>query len=534
LFGIFSVFRFAASLILGLVIFFGLAGYLLISNFRDNFLNTEFYTDNLAENDVYERFYDEVLLDPEFEDTTDNLLGDIDVSQEDIVGIVREIITADYLQSQVEGAVKGSIDYLKRETDTPEVFIDLGPPLERVKPEVFKYIDRRIDGLEDVPVTTIEELQEELQSLYRTLEMGKIPTQVPSIEDPKALVSRYVDQSIAKLEVVPARTTEDFQEGLENLYRELASGQIPTRIPSIEAIPVSVRTATYDLVFQVIRTDPSIPKEAIKGLEEQEEAIKAQLVKGDVKGALETASRPLTGPVVERYVDDAYDRAFQTLKDDQTFPQKALEGLDKQSDTIKEYLGAGKIKEALKVGARGLTGPLIDETLEEVKTELDEQDRLDLVAVAAEQNGQTKEEFLDDLEPLRDIIGRTEGGRWLALLMLVGGAVLMAFIHLPRLSSALRWPGLTLFLSGLVFLVLGLVLKAQLPDRLDDLLSQGVSGVSPIPPTMIDLISDVLTAMSSEVAGGFIAPSTTVLAIGLAMFVGSYFIRLLHIPFLSR
>ena len=532
---VFTIFRSVASLILGLVIFFGLLVFLVERNVRDNFLTAEFYTESLSENDAYNRIYDEVLLDPEFEDTTDDLLGDIDISQEDIAGVARDIIPPDYLQDQVEGAVRGVIDYLNKETDTPKVFIDLGPPLEGAKPALFRYIDGRIDELEEVPVDTLEELEEELEDLYRVLETGDVPTRVPSIANRQVLVDNYVDQTIAKLDEVPVSTGREFRQEVEDIYQELAAGELPTRIPSIEAIPVSDRLIAYDQALQFLDDQSLIPEETIKGLKDREEDIKRELSKekGAVKGALKVASPKLTEPVMNKFVDDAYDLAYQALVDE-GFPQKALDGLDERQDAIKEHLGEGEIKESLKLGARGLAGPLIDEALEELRKELDEQDRLDLVSIAAEQNNQTEEDFLDDLDIVRSSIEQGKIGSWLAILMMVGGAVLMALVHLPHLGSGLRWPGLTLCLSGSVFLIIGLVLKSQLPGQFDDLLNQGTSPASLIPPTMIDIIGDVLGSLATDVAGGLIAPSIVMMVIGVVLLVGSFFIRLLHIPFLSR
>ena len=525
---LFIILRPLATLVLGLVVFFGFLGFLLANNLRGNFLSTEFYTDNLSENNVYQRIYNEVLLDSEFEDTTSELLGGIDVPTGDIAKLAREIITPQYLQEQVEGAVSGAIEYLNSDVKSPDVFIDLGPPLERAKPELFRYIDRRIDELKDVPVTTIYELESELEILFRSLEMGVIPTRVPSIQDPEALVENYVDQSIANLEEDPVNTIDDFKRALAKVYRQLANGEIPTRIPSIDAIDISIREAAYDRVIQAVRDDPNIPDEAQKGLEEQEQEIKDQLRAGSIKGALEVASPNLTKPAIEAFVDDAYDRAYQTLKDE-SFPEDALRGLDEQQDAIKANLGAGEVKEALKLGARALAGPLIDEALEELRKDLDDQDRLDLVAKAAEQKDQTRDEFLDDLNVGREVIKRVGLGGLVAILIMVVGLVLMALVHLPHLSSGLRWPGLTLFLSGLVILIIGLVTKSRL---LDSPLNR--EDVSPIPPSMVDIINDVSNSMVADVASGVITVSIVLLVIGFVMLLGSFLIRLLHIPFLSR
>ena len=524
----FLIFRSVASFILGLVIFFGFLGFLLSDSFRGNFLTAQFYTDGLSENNVYERIYDEVLLDSEFEETTSDLLGDIDIPQEDIAGVARDIITPEYLQEQVEASIGNAIDYLNKDSDVPELYIELGPPLERTKPALFKYIDQRIDDMEDVPVTTMEELQAELERLYRTLETGDIPTKVPFIEDTDLLVQSYVDDTIEELEEVSINTNRELRQEVQNLYLELSKGQLPTRIPSIESSPVNVRLSTYDQVFQALQEEQALPEETFALLETLEGDIKRQLTEGSVKGALEVASPPLTKPVVDPYVDDAYDRVFKELSEDEDFPRSALEGLDEQSEAIKEHLGDGEIKEALKLGARGLAGPLIDEAIQQLREDLDPLDRLDLVAKAAEQNDRTVQEFLDDLDTGRDVID-VAADRWIALLIIILAVVFMATVHFPHLSSALRWPGITFLLSGVVYLVLGMLAKSQL---LEDPLDK--ANADPIPPSLVDIINDVSGSMSAEVAGGIRTVAITIMVIGAAMIVVSFFIGLLRIPFLSR
>ena len=104
----FLIFRSITSFIFGIVIFLGFFAFLMMTTFRDNFLTAEFYTESLAENNVYNRIYDEVLPDEDFADTTSELLGDIkDVPQSDIKQVTREIIPPEYLQDEVEGAIIG-------------------------------------------------------------------------------------------------------------------------------------------------------------------------------------------------------------------------------------------------------------------------------------------------------------------------------------------------------------------------------------------------------------------------------------------
>ena len=533
----FFVFRSLASLILGLVIFIFFAGYLLIDNVRDKFLSAEFYTENLTENDVYERIYDEVLLDPEFKDKTEELVGKIDVAPDDIADVTRDVISPEYLRAQVEAAIEATINYLNKDAETLDLFIDLGPPLERIKaPDgaVFSYIDRRIDELEVSEVESVEELEEDLEDLLRTLEDGKIPTRIPSVE---ALVVNYVDETIAGLQTVPVSSEEDLKREVEGIYEELADGRLPTSIPSIEAIPVDERLEAYDRALETVRRQGLVPGKVLEKLETLRPQIEGRLKEADVVGALKVASPALTEPAVEDFMDDVYDRAKRTLEEE-NFPEAALRGLDARSTEIKVHLRAGDIKEALKVGARGVTGPLIDEAMAELRErdELDTQDRLDLVAIAAKQNNMTREEFLEDVDPLRDAIDLfiIRWGSWAALLIITLASVLMAVVHLPGLGSSMRWPGLTLFLTGLVFLIAGIFVKSQLEGSFEDLLDRGVSGVSPIPDSMLDIISDVLTSMAGDLASGIFAPSIAMIVIGLVLLGGSIVIRLTRVPVVSR
>ena len=527
-----SIIRPIASVILALVVFFGLLIFVLINTVRGNLLDPGFYKDNLAKNDVYERFYTEVLLDPEFDDEAENLLGDFDVSREDIVTVAREILPPAYLQDQVETGLDGVTDYLNGDSRDPNLFIDLGPPLDHIEPALFRYIDRRIDALDEIPVNTFEELEQEVETLFRTVEDGKIPASVPSIQNPEVLANRYVDTQVAQLEEAPVSTVEEFETELNEIYTTLLRGEIPSRVPSVESIPGDDRNEAFDNALKTLREEETIPREAIQGLEEREEQIKERLAEADVQGALQVATSPLIELVTGLFIDDVYDRAVESLRRDGSIPQEALDGLDQRKDAIKEHLGDGDFKEALKLGARGLGKPLMDTAIRDIAAGLDREKRLDIIAEAARENGQNRQEFLDSLQPTRDAIDRGGLGIVVAIVIVIAGLILMAVVQIPRMASALRWPGLTVFLSGLGLLTIGLVAKAQLPGRFDNLLDKSNAG--DIPPSLIQIITDVLDSMAQEIASGFVTPAITITIIGLALLAASFFVRRLPIPGLAR
>ena len=408
------------TLILGIVLLLGCLGFALVDGVGDNFLSSDFYLDNLAENDVYDRIYDEVLPDPEFADTTQDLMGGVQVPRRDVVGVAREIIPPDYLQDQVEGAVSATIDYVNKDTHDLRPFIDLGPPLERVRPALLGYIDRHIDGLPEVRVNSVDELEQKLESLYRLLAHGQI---------------------------------EDM-----------------TQVPAV-APPLSPRGA---------------------------------------------------------YVD-AHRGAVQDLDADTSFPRRSLAMLEERSAEVELYLSYGRTVDAVKASVRGLTAPLMDDAIDEMKKDLDYRSRLDLVQKAAEQNGVTRDELLDRFDVAREVIARGWVAKWLALVVMAAAGLAMAAVQLPRMASALRFPGIALIFSGLLVLAMGLTTRYQL---LGEPLNR--EGVDAIPPSLIDIANDLFASMASDIGSGFIMFSIVLIVVGTGLALGSFIIGMTRIPFLSK
>ena len=395
-----SIVRSAAALILGIVVFVGFLFLLLVGNFSDKLLNADFYKDTIAGQDSYNRIYDQVLVDDELKDKTDELLGNIQVvSHDEVVGLLRQILPPDYLQSQVEGSIERTVDFLNEETEELEAFIELGPPLENVKPVLFAYIDGQIDELE--------------------LEDAGVPDcSTQAIGD---LSGRYVDR-----------------------FNQLADGEVPQSVPSLQSLSETSAETT-------------------RLLRESREGLRAPFVAGD------------------------------TL-------------------------------EVLKVAARPLATPLMDDAIDEIRLELDEGDRLDLIHQLTEwDDGLTEEEVRSELADVRTWVNRSKDfGTITSLAMIIVGSVIMGLIHFPSLSGALRWPGITLLLTGVFYYVVGRVLESELPDRLTTVVEQGTDQVSGIPPSVTDLGTDLLVSFGSQLASGYAGPSITIIVVGAVLFGGSF------------
>ena len=389
------VLRAFGSLIFGALVFFSFLAFLITNEVRSHFLDASFYTDALAENDIYNRVYDELLVDPEFDEESQRLLGDFDIPNEDVVDLARRILPPQYLQSQTENSINGIIAFLRKDSDDPQAFIELGPPIGNIKGVVLGYVDGRIDQMEVISVSTPEELSRELEFFFRTIEGGEVPRQVPSLD----------------------------------------------------AVPPPLRAQAYDDALDGLKQGFLFSNRAIANLEQEEDGIKAELIKGDIKSAL-------------------------------------------------------------KLGASAVAEPVIDDAIGELRLDLDPQDRLDLVAKAAEADGQTREEFLKDSDTLRDWVdfGITVGPI-VSLVVMASATAVLALVHLPHWRFALLWSGLVVLITGAFFLAVGVVLKTQLADRLS-------FECGDLPISACQMAVDVYNSLGPIIGDGFLAPSIAVTAIG--------------------
>ena len=294
---IISLVRSIISFVLGVVIFVAFLLFLLASNFSDKLLSADFYTGTLAGEDTYNRIYDEVLVDDQLKETTEDLLGDIKVvGLEDIVQLLRRILPPQYVQSQVEGTIENAIDYLNKDTDTLDLYIELAPPLASAKGVLFDYIDARIDGLE--------------------------------LEDPG--VPDCTGQRI-----------NDLADRYEAKWSELARGEVPTSIPSLASLNQACRTAIFNLAYPSLLQNVSLNERTRQGLIESRSDIEREFIAGETRGVLKQAARPLATPLI----DEAIDKLRENLDDQDRFDiigQIAVWNDDFTEEELREDIASGR------------------------------------------------------------------------------------------------------------------------------------------------------------------------------------------------
>ena len=358
--------RAVASLVLGLFVFVGLLYVAVLSNLSSKLLDREFYAGILADADAYNRVYEEAVTETELVEEAGYIFGNVNVvNDEDKAGLLREVFPPEYLRAQTEGVIGSVVSYMDRETDELEAYVDFGPPLENLRPAVYAYIDRRIDGLGEV-------------------ESARPPD-----------CSQAAVQQLAS--------------GFQGRWQQLAGGDIPTSVPSLKSLDELCRTLVFEATFETL---PSV-----------------------------TTRASLSG---------------ESLRED-----------------LRQAFGDADARQAVKVLARPLSEPLITDAIEELRRELEPDDRLDLVRKIAEDEGVSETEIRQGAADIRGwLISSQALGQTDALVIVVAGALIIGLMHLPRLGSVLRWPGITLLLSGAVCYLAGLVVHSLLTEAFEAALVQ--------------------------------------------------------------
>ena len=422
------ILRFVATPILGIAIFAGLLLTWVGNNSVDKLLNAEFYTDTIAEQNTYNRIYDDVLLDQKAKDKVQELLGDVKVvSPEDIVGLVRGLLPPEYLQSQVEGAIQRAVAYFNEDSDTLELYLEMGPAIDKIKPTLLDYVDRRIDGIPEA--------------------------------DP------------GPAECNP-ETVKSVRDGYQEVFRGLAGGRVPASLPSIKVIAEPCRVLIFDSSFPALFADDTLDSRITQALGNSTDDSRAAFVAGDTHGVLKASARPLSEP-------------------------------------------------------------LVDDVVAKIRERLDEGDRLNLIRVLAETNSDfTEEQIRVEVADAKELIVqyRSLGGT-LAGLMLYGGAILLAVLHLPKLSAAMRWPGIFLLVSGGLIFIVGKILESKVVDWLITGVDQITANAPGIPGPAINLISDLVLSFGQQLTQGFAAPAFTVLIVGALLFAASIVLSIVK-PFI--
>ena len=342
---------------------------------------------------------------------------------------------------------------------------DLQPLLREIIPPA--YLQQQVEANVS---RAVEYLKEDAEDLDLYLELDSLLNRIEP-----ALFS-YIDRQIDQTQVVNPDVSQSIPEQvaevealIRTLSKDLSQGRLPHAVPSVETIPDALRISLFDRFLADIIRDPTLDARMRRGLEENSLILRQNFVDGDTR-------------------------------------------------------------QFLKRVARVVAAPPIQDAVAQTRSRLDLEGRLDLISAAADSEPALMEESLRrGIEEGRNQLNRlTSRGRLFALLIVIGSALGMAAVHLPKLSHSLRWPGLALLLTGLVSYLLSRALESTVANRLGDGIRGALGQSSQIPEAAAQLLADVTQALALRLAEGMGNPGLILAAVGAVIFAGSFFIQSLR------
>ena len=413
-----TLLRALGSLILGLVVIAGLLYLFVVVNITQRLEDPEIYRTAFTETDVYNRIYDEVLVDAAIQDQTLDMFGGVGLETQESIEVLRDVMPPAYLQEQTEANIDRFTGFLSYDLERLNLYLELSEPLDRVEEVVLDKTEQVITELE--------------------------------IEEPPTATTECTTDSLQRL-----------AGDLADEFAGLSAGQLPESVPSLEILDEDCRRQEFDNWIDQIASNPQIDSETARIIEDEKDDLRESFIEGDTKAFLEKAAAPLVSPV-------------------------------------------------------------IDDSLEEIRQDLQTNDRLDLLEQLAESSDDlTREDIDEQAELLRDAVSAASGtGGMIALLAVIAGSLLLAAVHIPNPTGMLRWPGLSLLLGGGVGLFVGFVLNSAVPGWIR---AAVVASSSDTPTALISLTGDLMESFARQFTGGFLLGTVTVLLIGAVLFGASFF-----------
>ena len=202
----------------------------------------------------------------------------------------------------------------------------------------------------------------------------------------------------------------------------------------------------------------------------------------------------------------AFDQTLSQLPDYLELPPPARANLTAAAPALRAQFTAGNTRQFLKIATRALAEPVLERELAAaaVASGLDDRKRLPLLPLLAAATGYpTPEELQGDLAPFRKDLNRfLDWGRLISLALVILGTALMGLLYLPDRPRCLRWPGITLLLSGLAAFLLGWLAAAALPQAAADGVRRLLALDTELSPAAVNLLADLGQELAAGLLGG--------------------------------
>ena len=273
--------RTLACLFLAVVVCVAFLGFLTVSKLKSTVLEPSFYTNVLDENNSYETIQAGLITDIRNSEEVGGLREDLGMDVDEFDSLARDVIPIPYLKTQIDGIITGVTSYLRGETEDPEVYVELGQPIESLRLVSLDYVDRRVESVEQTHPTTPEEYARQARNLIDLIEGGDVPSSAPSLANvPEPLLVVALDQVLTVL----SRLEPQAAANLEAHWPQISATALaqPESTEAMKLAARAVASAHVDEAIAEIRThlDDQDRFDLVEAAAEDSDATREEFVEG--------------------------------------------------------------------------------------------------------------------------------------------------------------------------------------------------------------------------------------------------------------
>ena len=292
-------------------------------------------------------------------------------------------------------------------------------------------------------------------------------------------------------------------------------------------------TDTFDATIDLGVAIPRIKPAVFRLVDERIDKARPIDVTSEVelRRSIETLFRAITAGTIPNSVatldGHAPDKVVQALMQsidvlpDMEARRTAQANLTRDERAIEEALKDGDTKTVLKLAARAIADPVIDDSIDNLREDIDDRGRYSAVDKIAQSVG-SRHETLERFRFARTILRLLVGAVAIAALIVFVAAVAgIAGVFYPYPKHMARWPGVTLVVCGVMFIVIGLSVSSFV-GVWESLWCPFVEVPS------CNLAIDVASELLSDAATGMTLWSIAVTAVGILAIVAARFLPAQH------
>ena len=293
-------------------------------------------------------------------------------------------------------------------------------------------------------------------------------------------------------------------------------------------------TDTFDATIDLGVAIPRIKPAVFRLVDERIDKARPIDVTSEVelRRSIETLFRAITAGTIPNSVatldGHAPDKVVQALMQsidvlpDMEARRTAQANLTRDERAIEKALKDGDTKTALKLAVRAIADPVIDDSIDNLREDIDDRGRYSAVDKIAQSVG-SRHETLERFRFARTILRLLVGAVAIAALMVFVAAVAgIAGVFYPYPKHMARWPGVTLVVCGVMYIVIGLSVSSFV-GVWESLWCPFVEVPS------CNLTIDVASELLSDAATGMTLLSIVTTAVGILAIVAARFLPAQHL-----